>query len=583
MQRVLAIYIPFLSTDRLRTQDEPNAGRASRVSGRTEGRRSDQERHKRSPSPHPVNGGSVASPLVPVATVAPHGQTLRLVHVNEAAQQAYVRPGQTLAEAKAVVPELVTFVDDAAADRRQLENLAVWAQRFSPTVHIEGEDTLLVDVTGCERLFGGEANQLRQALDGLAAQGFAARVAIADTPGAAWAIAHAHAESSVVAEPGMSVAYIAALPVWSLRIDRKTTDALFSVGVETIESLLHLPRSSLTSRFGEDLLDRLDQALGDLPELLSPYEPKPVMTSRLEFGGTTDRMEVLLEAVRQATSRLCEQLNRETAGVRRFFVTFDCPHVPGADGLQTRRATLEVSLSHATRSAGHLLSLLKVKLEGLRLPAPAEAVTVWARQVETLDDAQIELFETGSRDAKDLGDLLDRLIVRLGHEAVARPKLVSDYQPEYAFRYVPVIDFEKTEATKNPSRERLPLTRSPGGSPHSGAASAALRRVKGKGAVASIFDWDFGFHAVRPLRLLRRPMAIAATSIVPDGPPIAFNLCGERHEVGDCVGPERIETGWWRGAHIRRDYFRVSTKAGRRCWMFRARDTGHWFLHGWFD
>jgi protein ImuB len=109
----------------------------------------------------------------------------------------------------------------------------------------------------------------------------------------------------VIAEPGLTAAYLAPLPVWSLRVNAQTTDALLSVGVETIGSLLHLPRSSLTSRFGDSLLDRLDQALGDLPELLTPYRPQVAMTSRLEFGGTTDRWEVLLEAVRQATTRFC--------------------------------------------------------------------------------------------------------------------------------------------------------------------------------------------------------------------------------------------------------------------------------------
>ncbi|MCH7604370.1 MAG: hypothetical protein IIB54_16570 [Planctomycetes bacterium] len=87
----------------------------------------------------------------------------------------------------------------------------------------------------------------------------------------------------------------------------------------------------------------------------------------------------------------------------------------------------------------------------------------------------------------------------------------------------------------------------------------------------------------RPLRLTPRPLEIAATALLPEGPPIAFQFQGTRHTVADSVGPERIETGWWRGPHIRRDYYNVVTETGRRCWLFRHRDTGRWFLHGWFD
>jgi len=87
----------------------------------------------------------------------------------------------------------------------------------------------------------------------------------------------------------------------------------------------------------------------------------------------------------------------------------------------------------------------------------------------------------------------------------------------------------------------------------------------------------------RPLRLWPRPVEIAATSLVPDGPPIAFRFQGVQHAVAARVGPERIETGWWRGPHVKRDYYRVTTDAGRRCWLFRDREKERWFLHGWFD
>jgi len=456
-----------------------------------------------------------------------------------------------------MVPHLVTCDDDPAADRRELESLAVWADCLSPVVHIEGDDTLIADVTGCERLFKGEANLLARAVAGLKDQGFSSRGAVADTPGAAWAIAHAHPEPAVVAEPGQTAAELAPLPVWSLRIGPETTAALASVGVETIAALLYLPRSSLTSRFGEELLDRIDQALGNLPEPLIPYRPLPVVARRFDIGGATSRLDVLTEGVRRALERFCKELERRVAGVRQMFVTFNCPDVMTEAGTRARRVTLDVSMSQPTRCARHLFSLVVVVvLDRLELPAPADSVTLWARDTETLDGWQDELFSTGFKDRRELSDLLDRLAVRLGPEVVVSPQFISEHQPELAFRYVSLVGANKT----SPTRPRI---------------SKISTRAYPRGQQFA--------PAPRPLRLLPRPVEIAATALVPEGPPIALRLNGTQHTVVNAVGPERIETGWWRGPHVRRDYYRVTTQAGRHAWVFRERDTNKWFLHGWFD
>ena len=513
---MLALYIPFLSTDRLRRRDRASTG---------------------TPGSSPVN-----TERVPTATVLSHGQTIRIVHGDRAAYDAGVRGNQTLADAKAIVPELVTCQDDPSADRRQLEALALRANCLSPIVHIEGEDTLLVDVTGCERLFNGEPNLLYRAIEGFEAEGFGVRGGMADTPGAAWAIAHAHPEPAFIAEPGQTAAQLAPLPVWSLRIDAKTTAALSKVGVETIEALLYLPRSSLSSRFGDEPPRRIEQALGDVPEVLTPYRPEPVLRTRFEFGSTTTRIDVFQEAIRRALERFCKELSQRVAGVRQMFVTFYCPDVDSGPGSPTGMVTLEVSMSQPTRSVRHLCSLIGVLLDRLNLPAPADSLMLWAKHLDPLDDRQDELFAADSRDAAAFGDLLDRLAVRLGAEAVVRPVPLSDHQPERAFGYVPVV-------------------------------SGGCRVVEGNVAAGPL----------RPLRLLPRPIEVVATALVPQGPPISFRLRGRQHSVMEPIGPERIETGWWRGPHVQRDYYRVTTDTGLRCWLFRNRKTGKWFLHGWFD
>jgi len=530
------------------------------------------------PSAHQQSTIDNRQSKIPIVTIASQGQTVRVVHVNAAAAGLRIRPDQTLAEAKAMVPQLGTYDDDPEADRRQLESLAVWAQGLSPVVHIEGDDTLIVDITGCERLFGGQANLLQTAMEGLITQGFTVRGAAADTVGAAWALSHAHPQPTVIAESGRTAADLAPLPVWSLRIDDDVVAALASVGVETVGSLLHLPRSSLASRFGEGLLDRLDQALGDLPEVLTPYQPQTVLTSRMHFGATTADRSVLTEGVHWATERFCEQLARRVAGVRQAFVTFYCPVSPPSEEVgrlhtaRTHAATLEVNLSQPTRSAKHLMKLMRVRLDELCLPTPAESLTVWAREIDPLDDRQGELFDTGAEDELKLGDLLDRLAVRLGSSAVVRPRLCSDYQPERAFDYVPV--------TGNGRNGQASPVR--GGNSTHGPTSLSVPPSRGRKSAPRPVEGDAASMGLRPLRLSPNPIEIAAISVVPDGPPIAFRFEGVQHAIADSIGPERIETGWWRGPHVQRDYYRVTTTHGRRYWIFRDHGAGRWFLHGWF-
>lgn len=574
----------------------------------------------------PESSCSTRAPTQPcsepgVATIAPDGQVLRIVRMDAVASKKNIRPGQTLADAKAIAPDLIVHDDDPEADRRRLESLAGYADCFSPTVHIEGDDTLLIDVTGCDRLFGGESDLLQKAVGGFADHGFSVRAAIADTPGAAWALAHAHSEPAVIAPPGECAAYITPLPVWSLRVEQSPLAALAKVGVETIQSLLYLPRSSLAMRFSEQLLTLLDRAMGDEPEVLTPYRPPRALTSRIHLGGATDRLDRLTKAAHRGLEVFCEQLVRRVSGTCQLYVTFFCPDVETPQGRRTRTVTLEIHLSRPTRCFAHLRSLLQPAIDRLRLPGRADSVMLWTRHVERLDDWQDELFVTDARDEHLLTDLLDRLSVRLGYLAVTRPELLSEHAPERAFRYVPVTGLHHAtpgKVTRN-SRVRA-LSKSPGSVGTKSASGRATRSESSRGSKPGGSSWNtiarsspvqhsrglkpaargeesscsLGSRAWeetdgqvaagrRPLRLSFLPVKIVATALVPDGPPISFRFQGSLHTVFDCAGPERIETGWWRGEHIRRDYYSVTTQSGRRCWIFRDRNSHEWFLHGWFD
>jgi protein ImuB len=244
------------------------------------------------------------------------------------------------------------------------------------------------------------------------------------------------------------------------------------------------------------------------------------------------------------------------AGVRQLWLTFEVPPHRTCPVLQ-RPITFEQTVSQATRSAGHLRSLLALRLEQLSLgtfqgeKVGVSAVVLWARRTEPLDAWQEELFDTGRSGGSGVAELVDRLVNRLGAAAVVRPVRGDDHLPERDFVYQPVVQ----EGIKGVRHLFRPTAAEKGASP----------------------------LPPRPLRLLVRPVEVRVIALAPEGPPCHFDWQGVSEQIVECVGPERLESGWWRGVHVCRDYFRVACRSGRRCWLFRRRDTGRWFLHGWFD
>jgi protein ImuB len=194
-----------------------------------------------------------------------------------------------------------------------------------------------------------------------------------------------------------------------------------------------------------------------------------------------------------------------------------------------------------------LFELVELQLEGLRMTAPVAAVYVEATVTAPLEYRQQELFADGSarRQPPQLAALVDRLSSRLGERAVGRVRLKSDAQPELAWQYDPLVD------------------------------RSAGRRVRRQEIASDL--------PPRPLRLLSRPRRLAATSVLPDGLPVRFRCGDQEHQVAHTWGPERIETGWWRGQIVGRDYFHVETTTGRRFWLYRRLRDQQWFLHGAFE
>ena len=226
---------------------------------------------------------------------------------NEAALAAGVSPGMALADARAVVPRLATLPADPAADAALLARIAAWCGRYTPWTAPEGEDGVWLDATGCAHLFGGERAMLRDLLSHLAGFGMTARAALAETPGAAWALSH-FAEGDRVVKPGAIEKALAPLPVAALRLGPAAVAGLTRLGLKRIGDLYALPRAPVTLRFGDEVMRRLGQALGRIAEPVSPSRPPPRFRARIAFAEPIGLADDIAAALRRLLHRLCEQL-----------------------------------------------------------------------------------------------------------------------------------------------------------------------------------------------------------------------------------------------------------------------------------
>lgn len=453
--------------------------------------------------------------------------------------------------------------------------MAAWCEQFSPAVGVEAAEPpecLLLDVTGLASLFHGEAALAEHVRREFLRRGWQVRIALADTIGAAWALAHAAVEqeteqeaeadsvaSALVVSSGKSLPALASLPVEALRLSADCVRTLRELGLRCIGQLFAFPRASLAARFAPELLLRLDQATGEVAEVIPVDHPPPAARAEWTFESPTDRPEMLRWALDQQLGQLISQLSPRRQGAQ----ALQC-HLRGHTG---RAVDVSIDLYRPSASPRHLGDLIWMRLEsaGQKISEPIASLSLAVTATAPLAEHQQELFGESSAEngSRQLALLIDRLSNRLGRAAVARPRLLPEAQPEFAWRYEALIG----GVTRSLKPARSKKRRRP-------AADQGDRQSVG-GFVGGCLS--------RPLSLASQPGPLRVMSVVPDGPPLVFFHAGEEHRIQRVWGPERIHTGWWRGRSTRRDYYRVETAAGRWFWLFRQLTDGRWFLHGVFE
>lgn len=421
----------------------------------------------------------------------------------------------------------------------------------------------------------------------LASRGIHARAAIADTPAAAWAAVHhtdllhrapactagrsplpRHWRWAVVAK-GESFEALAGLPAAALRLGDDVLAQLRDVGIDSIGGIARLPRKSLASRFDPRLSLRIAQLTGERAEPLAPPRSDELPTASHAFDMPILLRDTTADDLVSLVERLVGECVAPLAGRGRGVLALQVrlERSQGADPRAACMATaniaplvIDVGLFQPSTNVKHLADLVRLRMERMRMPSEIEGVAVDVVAIGETACRQQTLFESlpgeaaASPSAHELGMLFDRLSGRLGRGAVCAPQLVADAQPEHAWA------------------PTAPVARP--------AARPAARRAAPRMAAPKAPGWVACER--RPLWMLPRPVLVEAVSVAPDGPPSRFRHGSEIHEIAKAHGPERIETAWWRGPTVRRDYYVVETKTGARYWLFRRLRGGEWFLHGMF-
>lgn len=508
--------------------------------------------------------GASKPPEAPLATIARVKNAQRLKAVDAEAEALGLRPGMSLADARAMRPALLCADADERAEAQILEAIADWCRRFTPLAALDAPDGVMLDVSGAAHLFGGEEKLLAEVEARLESQGFCARAGLASTPEAAWALARYG--SLRLLPPKLDekelARRLADLPLTALRLDAERLAALAQAGLRRIGDILMRPRAPIAARCGGALYARLDALLGRAKTSISPRFEAPAFLAERRFLDGVTRREDVEASILSLAQDLSALLARHGEGALRlraslFRVDGGVKHI-------------EVGASRPLREADLIARLFR---ESFAAPAsdgddPLDAgygfdiIRLAAVATERRDPQQTGWSDppNAQDNAHDLADLIDRLGARLGVRRVTRIGFNPTHAPEFAVIATPAAHLRQ----ENRQSTRIALA------PARPAPIAA------------------DSLPLRPIRLLQKPEPIETIALAPDGPPLRFRWRRVMHEVAAIEGPERIAPEWWREAGLTRDYFRAEDAEGRRFWLFREGLYNYetalprWFMHGLF-
>ena len=517
----------------------------------------------------------------PLAVVQDQNNMQLITALNAIAQGYGLQVAQPVRDAHAMCPGLLTYPRSAVGEARFLESLQRWAGKFSPWVAPEGRDALVVDLTGCAHLFGGEAALMQVVEDDCTDLGLSVLMGLADTRGAAWALARYAGRAAAsdrtgdaidqearatrsragkrrhwtkggaapvvrtkagntdrIALPGQTYGALSPLPIAALRLESEVTAQLGRLGLRRVGDLLGQPRAGLARRFGRGLVMRMDQAMGSAPEPVSPAKPPDHFAVRMTLPDPIGLAEDVMAGIDRLLPRLCKALEDKGKGARRVAL-----HAHRSDqGIEV----IEVGLARPSFYPERIRSLLELKINEIDAGFGIDMLRLVAVQVEPVHDAMVvghlqagEAVQARLNKTNALDDLVGRLGARVGLDAIRRLHPADSHIPEKSHKFLAAAWSE----------------------PHEG-------------------PWPAPSNP-RPM-LLWPPEPVHAPA-VPRLPEV-FRWRGRELTRLRALGPERLAPEWWlddpNWRSGTRDYWVTDTACGERLWLFFGH--GGAMSPGWF-
>ena len=344
---------------------------------------------------------------------------------NEAAANAGIKPGMAVSAAHALTRQLNVRTRNPAKEAKALAGIASWATQFTPTVSLASANEILIEISGCLRLFGGLRSLSGRIRNELAELGYHATVAMAPTPTAALLLARDGVDTSISDRHELRRT-LARLRLTRLGQPAQTITLLANMGVHTIGDWLSLPRDGLARRFGQGILDEVDRALGLLPDPRLPFTPPSRYSASLELPAPVHETEPLLFAAKRLILELAGHLALRQIGVMRLKLDLEHAHHAATP--------VVIGLSAPSRDASHLVTLLREKLATVELPEAVENLCLVAGETRPLDSHNQALFADGRPSREERWRIVEHLRARLGVDAVHGLEMFPDHRPERAFR-----------------------------------------------------------------------------------------------------------------------------------------------------
>lgn len=464
---------------------------------------------------------------------APEKGRIVVKAANTVAQAKGADTGMVVADCRAIYPSLEVFDYDEEVAARLLNALAEWCLRYTPVVGLDLPNGLILDISGCAHLWGGERPYLKDILNRFKGLGYDVRAAIADTIGTAWAVSR-YGRVTAIVEPSDQIQALLPLPPHALRLNAPIIERLEKLGLYEIKSFINMPRSALRRRFGQELLNRLDQALGQEIETIIPIQPIEPYQERLpalEPICTAIGIEI---ALRKLLEKLCQRFTEDGVGLRTCVLK--------GYRIDGNIQKIEIGTNRASRNVEHLFKLFELKISIMEPGLGFELFVLEAPKVEDMPAMQEVIWDASGHDDFAVIELLDRISGKIGAGSIRRYLPAEHYWPE--------------------------------------------RSIKIAGSFKEKADTEWRTDLPRPVHLLYKPEPVEVSVPIPDYPPMLFIYKNKLHNIRRADGPERIEQEWWIEKGLYRDYYCVEDGDGGRYWLFRLGhyDTGEpkWFIHGFF-